>query len=85
MLLRLPTVIGTAGVILPTGIATDDGNKSFFRDIVERRRLISLNSFENERNIFSGVHHAFKFALITIGQCRNDAKFLTNPLIFIRL
>jgi hypothetical protein len=59
---------GRAGVIVPTGIATDATTAPFFASLVESRRLVSLFSFENEENIFPAVHHAFKFALLTVGK-----------------
>jgi hypothetical protein len=55
-----------AGVILPTGIATDATTAPFFAALVERKRLSSLISFENEEFIFPSVHHSFKFCLLTV-------------------
>lgn len=57
---------GRAGVIVPSGIATDDTTKFFFSDLMDRRALASLFSFENEEFIFPAVHHATKFCLLTI-------------------
>ena len=57
---------GRLGVIVPSSIATDDTTKAFFADCVSQRRLVSLLSFENEAFVFPGVHHAFKFCLLTI-------------------
>jgi hypothetical protein len=57
---------GRAGLILPTGIATDDTTKLFFSDLVEKGRLAELVGFENEEFIFEAVHNAFKFCAITI-------------------
>src|SRR2546425_551920 len=57
---------GRAGCILPSGIATDDTTKYFFRDVMESHSLVSLHSFENEEFIFPAVHHATKFCLLTI-------------------
>lgn len=57
-----------AGMILPTGIATDATTAPFFAALVGGERLASLYSFENEEMIFPGVHHAFKFGLLTIGE-----------------
>lgn len=57
---------GRLGVILPTGIATDATTQHFFKDVVVRRALVALYSFENEGLIFSGVHHAFKFCLLLL-------------------
>ena len=58
---------GRAGLIVPTGIATDDTTKLFFSSLVNAGRLIDLIGFENEEFIFLAVHHAFKFCKITIG------------------
>jgi type I restriction-modification system DNA methylase subunit len=57
---------GMTGIIVPTGIATDDSNKAFFSSIVENNRLISLYDFENREKIFQDVHSMFKFCLLTI-------------------
>ncbi|WP_129677551.1 N-6 DNA methylase [Candidatus Chloroploca sp. Khr17] len=57
---------GRAGIIVPTGIATDDSTKAFFGDIVTAQSLVSFISFENEARIFAEVHHAFKFAAVTM-------------------
>ena len=58
---------GRLGVIVPTGVATDDTTKYFFGDCVETGRLVSLLSFENEEHVFAGVHNAMKFCLLTLG------------------
>ncbi len=58
---------GRAGIIVPTGIATDDTNKAFFGDLLSRRALTSLYDFENREDIFPGVGHGRqKFSLITL-------------------
>ena len=57
---------GRLGVILPTGIATDDTTKFYFGDVVSGRSLVSLYSFENEAFVFPAVHHATKFCLLTL-------------------
>src|SRR5690606_34746069 len=44
---RLLNPRGAAGMIVPTGIATDDTNKVFFGYLVESQRLGSLLDFEN--------------------------------------
>jgi len=43
---------GRVGCILPTGIATDDTNKLFFKELVEDRLLVSFFAFENEEKLF---------------------------------
>jgi len=58
--------IGRTGIIVPTGIATDDTTKAFFGDLVEKGSLARLIGYENEAFIFPAVHHAFKFCLLTM-------------------
>jgi hypothetical protein len=57
---------GRVGCIVPSGIASDDTTKFFFRDLMESHTLASLYSFENEEFIFPAVHHATKFCLLTV-------------------
>lgn len=66
---------GRAGLILPTGIATDSFNQHFFADLVSTRQLVSLYDFENRTAIFPGVHRSYKFCLLTIGATRMPARF----------
>ena len=62
---------GRVGVIVPSGIATDDTTKFFFRDIIDAQMLVCLYDFENSKAIFPGVHRSFKFCLLTLsGQSR---------------
>jgi hypothetical protein len=57
---------GRVGVIVPTGIATDDTTKYFFADLVDRAALASLFDFENRQKIFQGIDSRIKFALLTL-------------------
>lgn len=57
-----------AGIIVPSGVATDSTTAPFFSNLVNCKRLVSLNSFENEEFIFSSVHHSFRFCLLTMGK-----------------
>lgn len=66
---------GRAGVILPTGIATDATNQHFFADLVTSGTLVSLFDFENREAIFPHVHRSYKFCLLTIhGQTGGSAR-----------
>lgn len=62
--------LGRGGLVVPTGIATDDTTKEFFSSTLRNplgvRRLVGLFGFENEEFLFRGVHHAFKFALLAM-------------------
>jgi hypothetical protein len=71
-----------AGIIAPTGIATDITTAPFFADLVSHKRLAQLVDFENRNAIFPSVHRSFKFCILTLG--RNEAEasfsfFLTDP------
>ena len=57
---------GKVGIIVPSGIATDDTTKVFFADLVDRRSLVSLYDFENREGVFPGVHRSYKFCLLTL-------------------
>ena len=43
------------GIIVPTGIATDDTTKFFFQSLMDQRSLVSLYDFENRKSIFPTV------------------------------
>jgi hypothetical protein len=58
---------GRAGFIVPTGIATDDSTKAYFERLAVGGALRSLLCLENEEFVFPSVHHAFRFALVTLG------------------
>ena len=57
---------GRVGIVVQTGIATDDGNKAFFDALSRTGRLVSLFSFENEEFLFRNVHHSIRFCLLTM-------------------
>lgn len=57
---------GRAGVILPTGIATDATNQYFFADLVEEGQIVSLYDFDNREKLFPAVISLMKFSLFTI-------------------
>ena len=57
---------GRAGIILPTGIATDYYNRDYFGALVNGKELASLYDFENREGLFPGVHRSYKFSLLTL-------------------
>jgi len=57
---------GRAGLIVPTGIATDNSTRAFFDQAVTGKRLVSLYDFENREAVFPGVHRSYKFCLLTV-------------------
>ena len=54
------------GIIVPTGLATDDTYKDFFRDLNDRSGVVSIFDFENRDRLFPDVYYRMKFALITM-------------------
>jgi hypothetical protein len=79
---RLASSSGRAGVILPTGIATDATTAPFFASLIDSKRLARLIDFENRDRIFPSVYFRVKFCLLTIGrgeEAAGFAFFLTDP------
>ena len=56
---------GRTGLIVPSGIATQDNQKELFAFLVTSQRLVSLFDFENRERLFSEVHGQFRFCLLT--------------------
>jgi hypothetical protein len=67
---------GRAGLIVPTGIATDNSTKAFFDGVSSAGRLVSLYDFENRDAIFPGVHRSYKFAVLTLGEKVESTDFV---------
>ena len=70
-----------AGLIVPTGICTDNSTKEFFGEITKKKRLEYIYDFENKLPLFPSVHRMYKFSLMSIGNsdCPDLAFFLTHP------
>ncbi|RDE05963.1 Eco57I restriction-modification methylase domain-containing protein [Sphingomonas aracearum] len=60
---------GRAGVIVPTGIATDATTAPFFGHLVSAERLSSLFSAYEVRQWFKGTDDRKSFCLLTFGHC----------------
>ena len=63
---RVLAPYGSAGFIVPGGIVTDDTTKEYFQALLDRSVLASVHHFENESLVFKGLHHAYRFVLLTI-------------------
>jgi N-6 DNA Methylase len=58
---------GRLGVVVPTGIATDQNTSAFFRDLIEQRRLDSLLDFVTNPGFWQEVGHGrMRFSLLTV-------------------
>ncbi|MFE6066945.1 Eco57I restriction-modification methylase domain-containing protein [Streptomyces sp. NPDC056525] len=57
---------GRAGVIVPTGIATDARTQYFFKDLVENGSIAALYDFENRAGLFPAVDSRMKFSILSL-------------------
>ncbi|URI16139.1 Eco57I restriction-modification methylase domain-containing protein [Brevundimonas albigilva] len=72
---RLAKRTGRAGVIVPTGIATDSSTSEFFSHLVQSRKLQSLYSFYEVRGWFKATDDRKSFCIICIGGQTEAASF----------
>jgi len=70
---------GRAGVIVPTGIATDLTNRHFFGYLVSNEILATLYDIQNEEKFFPSVDHRVRFSLVSFtgGKSVSPAVFVT--------
>jgi len=61
---KLVAPTGRVGLLVPSGIATDDTTKHFFADIMEKQSLVALYDFENRKGVFADVDGRFKFSVL---------------------
>ncbi len=64
---RLVNASGRAGMLVPSGIASDQSTRRFFEQIASNDRLLRLYDFENKKVFFPEVHASFKFCIIIFG------------------
>jgi hypothetical protein len=64
---RIVSPSGRVGLLVPSGIATDDTTKEFFNDLMDSTNLIALYDFENRKLIFPDVDGRFKFSVLLVG------------------
>ena len=81
---QLTSISGHAGIIVPTGIATDLTTAPFFSFLMNEKKLFSLFDYINSAPLFHAVDRSYKFCLISLSHTSidKDAKFaffLTNP------
>ncbi|MBN2270707.1 MAG: N-6 DNA methylase, partial [Sedimentisphaerales bacterium] len=63
----LVTPTGRVGLLVPSGIATDNTTRAFFAEIVNANTLSGLYDFENRKKIFPDVDGRFKFSVLLFG------------------
>jgi hypothetical protein len=58
---------GKAGIVSPSGVATDSFTQGLWNYITDGR-LSSFFDFENKEGLFPSVHRSYKFCLLTMGR-----------------
>lgn len=66
---------GECGIIIPTGIYTDLGAKQLREMLFSQCQIDALYGISNERFIFEGVDHRFKFSLLTFDKGGHTDRF----------
>jgi len=71
---------GFVGIIVPSGIATDDTTKYFFQNLISLQAIHSLYEFENEGFFLgAGQGHMLRFCILVLGGINrkfNNAVFM---------
>lgn len=65
--LRVVNPQGRLGLVLASGIVTDDNNKVLFSSLIKGQQIVHAWDFENREGIFPGVHRGYKFLLFCAG------------------
>ncbi|KPK45371.1 MAG: hypothetical protein AMK72_11145 [Planctomycetes bacterium SM23_25] len=71
---------GRAGLLVPSGIATDKTTRRFFAGLMKSRNLAALYDFENKAPIFPDVHRSYKFCVLLFGG--SDVKARAADFVF---
>ena len=81
LVLQILAPDGRAGLVVPTGICTDNSTKEFFAEVTSANRLEYIYDFENRQKLFPSVDSRYKFSLLSIGNSERPdlAFFMTHP------
>lgn len=71
---------GRVGLLVPSGIATDNTTREFFADLMDRKALAGLYDFENKAPVFPDVHRSYKFCALIVGG--SDRTFASADFVF---
>ena len=69
---------GRAGVIVPTGIATDSSTSAFFGDLIARNRLATLYSFFEVRKWFKDTDEKSPFCIFIVANHKGAIPVVFN-------
>lgn len=83
---RIVSMQGRLGLVIASGVATDDNNKDLFYHLMRNNQLVAVWDFENREALFPEVHRMYKFCLFCVAGSDQKVKeadfafFLTNPI-----
>ncbi len=63
---RVCSLHGRVGIIVPSGIATDEISRNIFAFLIQHSRIVSLWDFENREGLFPAIDSRMKFCLLTL-------------------
>ncbi len=63
---------GMAGLLVPSGIASDWTSATFFKKVATEGKLKAFYDFENKKVFFPDVHASFKFCVFIAGMLSED-------------
>lgn len=78
---NLLRVGGECGIVIPGGIYSDLGTKQLREMLFSETEITGLFCFENNKEIFEGVHRSFKFVVLTFVK---GGRTETFPTAFMR-
>lgn len=67
---------GRAGVVVPTGIATNETTSAFFGSIVAQKRLVTLQAFDEIKNWFAGTKDNQSFCILVLANRSDEPTFV---------
>jgi hypothetical protein len=68
--------IGKVGLLVPSGIATDNTTKDYFNELIVARSLAGLYDFENRKKIFPDIDSRMKFSILLFGGSENKSDII---------
>lgn len=77
---RIVAPNGRSGLLVPSGIATDNTTRGFFTELMASKALLALFDFENRLRVFPDVDGRFKFCVLLFGG--SDTKAAQADFVF---
>lgn len=72
------------GLIVPSGLVTQDGQKELYENLMKTKRLDSVFDFENRERLFLEVDSRMKFSIVIFGS-QNSAESTTYAFYLYRV